>query len=404
MKVVALGGAGDVGRTVVREASRLEGLRELVVADLDLERARAAAESVGDAPANVTTAQIDVTRQEDLERLLSDADFVVNMIGPFYRFGVPILDAAIRTRTHYLDICDDWEPTLEMLSRNAAAKAAGVTAIIGMGASPGALNLLALCAARELDEVTDLYTTWPIDVPMPGSSVAMTEEDAQADTVHRRRGPSAAVVHWIQQISGSIRTIAGGVEADTPPLVPVRLDYPNLGSGTAYTVGHPEPVTLHRSLGVTGDSACLMVITPALAASADALRRAVDDKQLTVEAAAALSNESAGSSGPAEGAEGYASHGELPPFFAWARGRKNGLPLTVGARVTAFPSGLAAGTGLPVVIVLRQLLEGSIAKHGVFPPEQVVDPDQFFTDLSRHCGLGSGPERGLVVIDATVAA
>jgi saccharopine dehydrogenase-like NADP-dependent oxidoreductase len=401
MKVVALGGAGDVGRTVVREAARIEGLHELIVADLDFERASAVAESAGNRAAKVTAMRIDVTSRTELEQLFADADVVLNMVGPFYRFGVPILDAAIQTRTHYLDICDDWEPTLEMLSRDAPAKAAGITAIIGMGASPGALNLLAVCAARELDEVTDLYTTWPIDVPMPGGSIAMTEEDAQADTEHRRVGPSAAVVHWIQQISGSIRTVVAGVETDTPPLVPVVLDYPDLGSGTAYTVGHPEPITLRRSLGIMGDSACLMIITPALAASADALRRAVDAKQLTVEMAAALSGESAGDSEQASAAEGYPPHGKLPPFFAWARGKKDGKAITVGARVTAFPSGLAAGTGLPLVIVLRQLLEGRISEHGVFPPEQAVDPDTFFADLSKHCGPGAGSTTSIVVVEKT---
>lgn len=399
MKVVALGGAGDVGRTVVREAAKIESLRELVVADLDFERACAAAESVGEVAAKITAAQIDVTSPVALERLLADADVVLNMIGPFYRFGVPVLDAAIRTRTHYLDICDDWEPTIEMLSRDAAAKAAGVTAIIGMGASPGALNLLAVCAARELDEITDLYTTWPIDVPMPGASIAMTAEDAQADTEHRREGPSAAIVHWIQQISGSIRTIVAGVETDTTPLVPVTLDYPNLGRGTAYTVGHPEPITLHRTLGVTRDSACLMVITPALAANADALRRAVDDRLLTIEMAAALSGESADPSAQVNTAEAYETHGNLPPFFAWASGTKDGCATTVGARLTVFPSGLAAGTGLPLVIALRQFLNGLIPGHGVLPPEQAIDPDRFFADLARHCAPDVGTMAEFVVVE-----
>ena len=31
---------------------------------------------------------------------------------------MPILEAAIETKTHYLDICDDWEPTEKMFLLN----------------------------------------------------------------------------------------------------------------------------------------------------------------------------------------------------------------------------------------------------------------------------------------------
>ena len=41
---------------------------------------------------------------------------VMNTVGPFFRFGVPILTAAIDAGTDYIDVCDDWEPTLEMLA------------------------------------------------------------------------------------------------------------------------------------------------------------------------------------------------------------------------------------------------------------------------------------------------
>jgi len=54
---------------------------------------------------------------------------------------------------HYLDINDDWESTEAMLAMDAAARGRGVTAVIGMGASPGISNLLARHAMRRLDLV-----------------------------------------------------------------------------------------------------------------------------------------------------------------------------------------------------------------------------------------------------------
>jgi short subunit dehydrogenase-like uncharacterized protein len=42
---------------------------------------------------------------------------VLNCVGPFYRFGPPVLTAAIKAGVSYLDVCDDWEPTLDMLEQ-----------------------------------------------------------------------------------------------------------------------------------------------------------------------------------------------------------------------------------------------------------------------------------------------
>ena len=49
---------------------------------------------------------------------MSKVDIVINTTGPFFKFGLPILKAAIDTNTHYFDICDDWEPTEKMLLLN----------------------------------------------------------------------------------------------------------------------------------------------------------------------------------------------------------------------------------------------------------------------------------------------
>ena len=59
---------------------------------------------------------------------MKNINIVVNTCGPFFKFGEPILSAAIDSGCHYLDICDDWEPTLEMMKLDANAKSAGVSA------------------------------------------------------------------------------------------------------------------------------------------------------------------------------------------------------------------------------------------------------------------------------------
>ncbi len=383
MKILALGGAGAMGAVASRTAVRMPGVDELVIADRDLGAATTRAREL--APAPVRACAVDVDDDVALRGALESADLVLNTVGPYYRYGPRVLRAAIDTGTHYLDICDDWEPVVEMLALDAAARAAGITAVIGMGASPGISNLLAAAAAAALDTVRDLYTAWPVDVPAaPGA-------DGATQLIGPRGAPTAAAVHWMQQCSGEITVVAGGVLTRAAPLQPVTLVLPGGRRGTAYTVGHPEPVTLHRTVRPSGASANLMVVTPGTAAYLDVLRRDLDRGRLDNEAAVRriarprLSNvlrslpKALTTRGP----------GTLPPFFAAAFGELAGREAAVLCRAAGAGSllaDMARATGIPLALGMSQVVDGSVGRAGVFPPDEVIDTTRFFDDIDRELG------------------
>jgi saccharopine dehydrogenase-like NADP-dependent oxidoreductase len=106
MKVVALG-AGEMGRWAARTVLLDDRVEEMVVADIEAEAAERTAAALGP---RTRPAQVDVRDSARLCELLRKSDVVLNTVGPFYRFGVPSLRAAVEARCDYLDICDDWEP------------------------------------------------------------------------------------------------------------------------------------------------------------------------------------------------------------------------------------------------------------------------------------------------------
>jgi saccharopine dehydrogenase-like NADP-dependent oxidoreductase len=128
MRVLAVGGAGGMGRHACRAAIGLDGVDELVITDLDGTRAARFAAQLGP---GVRSLGLDVTDGAALDAALAQADVVMNTAGPFFRFGVPVLAAALGAGCHYLDICDDWEPTLQMLDLHEQAARRGLTAIVG---------------------------------------------------------------------------------------------------------------------------------------------------------------------------------------------------------------------------------------------------------------------------------
>ncbi len=127
MKILALGGSGGMGRFAVHSLIKHPQVESILVADLNESAAKKFASTLSEKTSGIG---IDVTDKEALERAMNGVDVVINTTGPFFKLAVPILEAAIETKTHYLDICDDWEPTEKMFLLNDKAKAADTAIMV----------------------------------------------------------------------------------------------------------------------------------------------------------------------------------------------------------------------------------------------------------------------------------
>ena len=104
MKVLCLGGSGGMGRYAVRVIAKFPELEAITIADLNEDAAKEFANSFD---VNVHGIGLDVTDNRKLAEALKEHDLVLNTVGPFFMFGVPVLRAAIENDCHYIDICDD---------------------------------------------------------------------------------------------------------------------------------------------------------------------------------------------------------------------------------------------------------------------------------------------------------
>jgi saccharopine dehydrogenase-like NADP-dependent oxidoreductase len=365
-----------MGRHAAAAATTLAGVGKVLIADRDLTSAARVASACGP---RAEARELDVTDADSLRAMLREADVVLNTVGPYFRFGPPVLGTAIEAGCDYLDLCDDPEPTVAMLEMSAQAERAGVRAVIGMGASPGVVNLLAVVAMGELDDVHRVVTGWNGEgaTPEPGS------------------GP-AAIEHGIAQATGAIPVVREGQLRPERPLRRVALDYPGLGRRRARTFGHPEPVTLHRTFdlaeSVNVTHGRLRFVAPLLA-----LARLCDRGLLSTRRAVATV-EWAERRLPSPSLGALASNRRLPPLFALAEGERGGAPASVGVALTALPGqGMGAVTGVPLAVAAGCLLSDSRMAPGVHPPESALDPDGFFDALAPHCpGAATGRSALLV--------
>jgi saccharopine dehydrogenase-like NADP-dependent oxidoreductase len=366
-------GAGGMGRYAAKTAANFDFVDEIVVADRDA----AAAARVCEGSAKMRPTTVDVTDESALSQLLGGATAVLNTVGPFFQFGPRVMRAALSAGCDYADINDDWESTESLLAMHDEARARGVTALVGMGSSPGISNLLAVLAMRELDTVSEIYLGFDVDAAIPET---------------RGTKPSAATIHGVHQLTGRIRVFDGGNFVDQAPMRRVDVDYPGLGRGRGWTMGHPEAITLPRSHPALRRCMVLMSTTRSNVAVMRVLRLLVDSGILSLERAAGWIERFEGVGKPIKSSADHLHEltqpgsQRLPPLFAVARGTRGGVEETAAATLTSAPAGgMGGATGVPLALSLALTTVDPQRRRGVFAPEELVDPVRFFDLLAPIC-------------------
>jgi saccharopine dehydrogenase (NAD+, L-lysine-forming) len=363
---VVLGGCGAVGRVAVRTLAAHEAFERVVVADLD----GAGAERIAADLPGCEATRVDAGDAAAVAGTIRGADVVVNCTGPFYRFARPCLEGAIAAGVPYVDVCDDVDATLDLLSMDAEVRAAGIGAVIGMGNSPGVTNLLARFAADQLldsVEAVDIYHAHGGE-PFEGEGVV----------AHRFHGMTLDIPVFLD---GELRTVRF-FEPDGIALRE-RTDFHRLGEGIpVYPYPHPEQLTIPRHLKVRRVTNRGTVLPDAYF-------------ELTVE----LARLGLGSRDPIPVKGQPVSPRDFAIAFLLGRrdeilaetrfgsqrgcakvvvsGLRRGLPRKYVFSMASTNQALGEGTGIPAAMGAILMVQGRIPGKGVLPPEAAVDPTDF---------------------------
>jgi saccharopine dehydrogenase-like NADP-dependent oxidoreductase len=226
MKVV-VAGCGFHGRGIAYQLSRQRPGIDLLVVDDDPARARA----VG-AKAGVPWQQVDVTDRGAVRELLGAADVVVNAVGPYHRTALAVIEVALETNTHYVDMNDDHEVAEALLldrSWDDRARRAGLSVLIDCGVVPGLSGMLVRYASDQLDDVghVTIRFAWNYNRAYP-----------------------AAVQHFLRINSGrGMQYLEGSLVRKGPFEGPEKVHFLEpVGATDTYFTGVPDPVAISRSI------------------------------------------------------------------------------------------------------------------------------------------------------------
>lgn len=389
-RVIVLGGCGAVGSVAVRTLAADPAFAAVTIADCNEARAREIIAELSEGRASFTA--LDAGSSDSVSAAIAGHDIVLNCVGPFYKTVKTVLAAVIDSGIDYVDICDDVDVTLEILEWDQRAKEAGITAVIGMGASPGATNLLAKFAYDSLldhTESVDIFHTHGGE-PTEGPGVIG----------HRFHCMSIDIPMFLD---GELVHV--GYFDDDGIALRQTFDFPRIGTAIPiFPYPHPEQVTLPRYLDVkrvTNKGSVLPIeyyrLTSELCRLGLASREPFDVAGQTVVpydfAVAYLIRERERLLREAEFGQ---QRGCISVVVA---GTKDGQRLEYRIHMASSSRALGEGTGIPAALGVMLLERGKIASKGVMPPEGCIDPGEFIEASKSVLGGSGGDEEKTIFVE-----
>jgi len=364
-RVTILGGGGAVGSIATQTLASSSVFSEIVVADINMAAARKLVEKARET--KLTAVELDAESPESIRKAIAGSAVVLNCVGPFYKYGPVILKTVIEAGVNYVDVCDDFDATEALLAMDEKAKKAGVSALIGMGSSPGVANVLVrFCADSLLDEVeaVDIYHAHG------GEKV-----EGAAVVKHRIHSMKMGIPMFLD---GQFTTVK--IFEDSGRSLEEETEFQNVGTYRVYAYPHPETITLPRYLkGVKRVTNLGLVLPPAYAELIKGMVRLgiTNEEPVEVQGQKVIPLEFAVAFILAQRARLTKEGGISEPMGCLkivVKGYKDGSKNTYIFSMSSRGQGMGEGTGIPAAIGAIMMATGKIKEKGVLPPEACVNP------------------------------
>jgi saccharopine dehydrogenase (NAD+, L-lysine-forming) len=383
VKVLVLG-AGAVGTVSALKFVQDAMLEQLVIADAVSARASLLADRLRDP--RVSSRRLEAGDRAAVISTIRETGTTIVLNAALPATNLEVMRACLEAGCHYIDMAsggtdDDGIPKMDdQFALDAEFKAAGRTALLGMGADPGTTNVYAAYAAKHLlDEITELHV-----------------RDGDNSICQGHDGFVAAFSPWVfidECLCKAVSYRDGRYHLEAPLTGFEPFDFPELGVLNCFYVDHEESKTLPRffpSVREVDFKLCMDDVTvetlrvmQRLGLAGKRMVRVGDTTVIPRDVVVSLLPQPKDLAGRMRG---KTCVGTL------ARGRKNGVERSfyiyniadhesvyaeLGVQATSYQ------TGIPPVIAARLVHEGRWAGSGVRSPEE-FDPDPFLERLARE--------------------
>ncbi len=368
MRFLVLGGAGAVCNETTRDLAQYSDFDEIVVAEYNLEAAKALIDDIGDQ--RLAPVYFDAEDYSSMLKLFPGFDVVVS--GLPWKYDLAVTKACVEVGVNGLDVSTEEE----QWDYDAIARAKDIIFIPGVGATPGITNVMARSAADQMDTIDEIqinFAAFRSPAPAPGLLITFLWE-FHPKTESRTYYKDGEFI-WVGPFEGL-----------------KMVNFPGqIGEQEVCYIPHPETRTMPKSLGAKAVSVQGCFPPHAMKLAKAMLESGLySEEPITVKGIETTAFEMM-----------HEILLQLPetkqtPLWAYGLvvdvlGKRDGRDIKITFWNEHPPmeewGGKAAyykNIAIPLSIGAQMIARGDVEARGVLPPETVFAPSIFFTELEKR--------------------
>ncbi|WP_304413169.1 saccharopine dehydrogenase family protein [Paucisalibacillus sp. EB02] len=373
MKVGVLG-SGLMGKEAARDLTQSEGVTAIGLADIDLQRAQQVVDQLNSP--KLTAFQVNASDEQELANFMRQYDVIINAL--FYSFNEIVAKTAIQVGVSSVDLGGHiGHITDKVLAMHEDAEVANVTLIPDLGVAPGMINILSGYGASKLDELKSikLYV---------GGIPVRPEPPLEYYHVFSMEG-------LFDHYTDPSLIIRNGVKQEVPSLSEVeRLHFEKFGPLEAFhtsggtstlSISYPDIETLeYKTIRYPGHAEKFQLLVDLNLTRNDyeiELRgQKIKPREVFLKVLDPIVE--------------LGDRDDAVLLRVVVSGVKDGEETTYQYEMATFKdrehnvTAMARATANTISVVAQMIGNGTIAKKGVYPPEQSVPGDVYINEMAKR--------------------
>ena len=362
MKTIGILGLGSMGKIIAKDLAKTYNGKIIYLAR-EINSVKSLAKKY-----NAEIRYADVSKPKTLVKAFNGIDVLIHAV--HHEFNLDVMEACLSSKTNYIDLGGLYHYTKKQLKLNNQFQKANLTAIIGMGASPGITNVLAKYASKFLDKIENIEIKIGYKDFSTYNQISPLSASYSIQTILEEFSWKPAIF-----VNGKIKfvePISGREEYNFPE--PIGMQKPQ------YTI-HSEIATLPYTLKAKNVSFKIAFDDDFV----DKIKMLKENGFISDEKIKINNNEFNIKEVSAEILK------KLPKTIPEKINQCEIIRVIVSSEnkkiiMDAKISGetIDKDTGVPPSIIAQMIVDGKIKDKGVFPPESVILGEYFFKELAKR--------------------
>lgn len=373
MKIGVLG-SGLMGKETARDLTLSEGVTEVGIADIDLDRAENVVDQLKSP--KLKAYRVNASNEEELANYMGQFDVIINAL--FYSFNEIVAKTAVKVGVHSVDLGGHiGHITDRVLELKEEAKSANVTIIPDLGVAPGMINILSGYGASKLDQLKSIKL-YVGGIPLrPQPPLEYYHVFSMEGLFDHYTDPSLIIRDGVKQEIPSLSEVE---EVHFSKFGPLEAFHTSGGTSTL-SISYPQLETLeYKTIRYKGHAEKFKLLVDLNLTRTDyeveVNGQKVNPREVLLKVLDPIVE--------------LGDKDDVVLLKVLVSGEKDGVETTYEYEMSTYKdrdnnvTAMARATANTISVVAQMIGKGTIDEEGVYPPEQVVPGKEYIEEMAKR--------------------